>query len=115
MSHKVLYILWALIPLFFFLLALWSKLEQIGGKKRQEHPEDFLKQGLFVLFCVFIAMGIDYSILAPFHEAVMPSIVPLALLQVLLLPFVLLVVAKIMGPTKDILISKAPSSERKRR
>ena len=115
MFQKVLYVIWFLFPVFFLLMALWSKLEQVGGKKRQEHPEDFLRQGVFVLCCVLVAVGINEYVLPRVVAAYSPEAVPLQFYQVVLLPLVLLIGAKIMGPTSDLKISKPPDLSRKRR
>ena len=109
MLQKVLYVLWFLLPLFFFSLALWSKLEQVGGKKQQDHPSDFIRQGIFVLICVCIAIGIDQYLLKYFYDSLGLTFAPFGFFQVLLLPFVLVVAAKVVGPTKDIQISKSPN------
>lgn len=107
-----LYIIWALIPIFFLLMALWSYLEKTAGKKKQERPGDLLKQGLFVGICAVASVLIDIYVLPSLVESVAQDYVPYAVFQVALFPMVLYLAAKIIGPTKDIKIAKAPSSSR---
>lgn len=99
-----LYILWFLIPAFFFLLALWAKLEQLGGSVKKQNPKDFFQQGFFVLVCVLICVVIDRYILADLVNNFAPEIMTLGFFQAILLPAVLLIGAKIIGPTQEILI-----------
>lgn len=111
MLDNVLYFIWGAIPAFFFLMALWSWLEKVGGKKRQERPEDFLRQGFFVLGCVIMAFIIEAHVLKDL-VAMVPyaNTAPYGIYQVVLLPFLLYAASKIVGPTKDIKIDKAPKT-----
>ena len=104
------YVVWALIPLFFFLMALWSLLEKFSGKKKHERPGDLFKQGLFVLFCVLVSIAIDYYLLPAIADSIDFGYIPYGVYQLILLPSVLYMAAKIIGPTKPIQIAKAPSS-----
>ena len=105
---KFLYAIWLAVPLFFFLMALWAKLEQISKSAKRQNPGDFMRQGTFVLFCVFAAMAIDQYLLVPSISPSLPSWLPAAFLQVLLLPVILLMAARSLGGTKPIKIKKAP-------
>ena len=105
-----LYIIWGLIPLFFFLMALWSLLEKFSGKKKHERPGDLFRQGLFVLLCVLISIAIDHYLLPTISESIDFGYIPYGVYQLILLPSVLYIAAKIIGPTKPIQIDKAPSS-----
>lgn len=104
----LLYCLWGLLPLTFFVLALWSQLERIGGKKKHEKPGEFLRQGLFVLICVLVAVGIERFVLPWLMTAFLSRLAPLEFFQIVLLPFILVIGAQLVGPSKEILISKAP-------
>ena len=115
MLQKILYILWFMLPLFFFGLALWSKLEKVGGKKQQDHPSDFIRQGVFVLFCVLIAVGIGQCFLKSFVDFLAIPGLPFGFLQWMLLRLVLWLLAQLIGPTKDIQISKSPNPSRGKR
>jgi hypothetical protein len=105
-----LYIIWGLVPLFFFLMALWSVLEKFSGKKKHERPGDLFKQGLFVLFCVLLSIAIEHYLLPTIADSVSFGYIPYGVFQLTLLPLVLYIAAKIIGPTKPIQITKAPSS-----
>lgn len=113
--HTALYVVWFILPAFFFLVALWAKLEALSGKTKREKPGDFVKNGFFVLACVLLAVLIDTYFLEHLVDNLVPFL-PLALFQILLLPFILLVAAKLLGGSKEIRISKAPrTSQRKKR
>lgn len=109
----LLYVIWFLIPLFFFSIALWSTLESAGGKHKRENPGDFFRQGVFALVCVLISVAIDQTVLEGLVGTFSPDFIPLGVYQVLLLPFILYLAARILGPTQDIRIKKAPRSGRK--
>lgn len=111
-----LYIIWLLIPGFFFLLALWAKLEKMGKSSQKQNPADFFRQGTFLLICVVISIIID----ALFLDAIVGMLdfmsFPKGVFQFLLLPVVCVLLAMVIGPSKEIRIGKAPRpSERKRR
>ncbi len=103
-----LYIIWFLFPLAFFVMALWAGLEKVSNRQKKENPGDFLKQGTFVLVCVLISILLDQFALDSVMQTVIGDYLPLGFLQVMLLPVVLYIGAKVLGPTKSILISKAP-------
>jgi hypothetical protein len=103
--QTALYITWFIFPTFFFLLALWAKLEQFSGQQKRHNPADLLKQGLFVLVCVLLCIGIDKTLLPFVADLIDPVMIPLGFYQALLLPVVLLVSAKLVGGSKSILIS----------
>lgn len=111
------YIIWAIIPLFFFSMALYAKLEQISNKAKKQNPADFMRQGVFVLVCVVICLVIDQQILEGLVTKYSPEFIPLGFYQILLLPLVLYLAAMAFGPSKDLRISNpsTPSSKNKRR
>jgi hypothetical protein len=114
--HTFFYAVWLGIPLIFFLLALWSKLEALSGRQIKDRPDDISRQGIFLLFCALIAIGIDYYLLDAFYANFSPDWIPLGFYKVVLLPIVFVIAGKIIGPTKDIMISKYPKpSERKKK
>lgn len=111
----LLYGAWIALPLFFFLTALWGKLETASDKRKREDVRDFFYQGIFVSVCVGIAIIIDQYFLEAIANSLAPEYLPLGFFQVILLPFILLVAAKVIGPSADIRITKAPRpTERKR-
>jgi len=110
---KFLYAVWFAIPAVFFLTALWAKLEQLSHSPKHHNPRDFMRQGFFVLLCVLLAVAADRYLLPAIP---LPDWMPLAFVQVLLLPLILLITARLVGGTKPIQIAKAPRpSERRRR
>jgi len=113
--HTALYVIWFLCPTLFFLLALWSKLEHIGGRLKRDNPADLLSQGAFVLVCVLISIAIDKTLLPAVADTLAPTVLPLGFYQALLLPFVLVVAAKIYGGSKAILITSNKTPKPKQR
>lgn len=112
-----LYVLWCLLPLFFLTMALWTKLEEISTKQvKSDGAGDFFRQGIFVLICVIISFGIDFtmleSLVAPFTD-----FVPIGFFRIALLPSVLYLAALVAGPSKAIRITKAsrPTEKGRRR
>lgn len=85
-------------------MALWIKLERVSGKTKTENPKDLFNQGLFTLGAVFAAVFIDKFFLASIVETIGLDLFPLGFYQVLLLPLILLVAAKLVGPSKGIFI-----------
>lgn len=109
-----LYIIWGLLAAFFFLVSLWGLLERWSGKQKAQNPGDFLQQGIFVLVCVLISVAIDQYILTDLVASLSPDWIPIGFYEVLLLPLVLLIGAKIVGPSKDLTITKNPRPTEKR-
>jgi hypothetical protein len=102
--HSLLYLLWFLLPCVFFLLALWIKLERVGSKNKKDNPKDLFHQGLFILGCVLVSVVIDQTVLQSLVEATVGDTLPLGFYQFFLLPLILLIGAKIVGPSQKILI-----------
>ncbi|MCB0311568.1 MAG: hypothetical protein KDD42_10045, partial [Bdellovibrionales bacterium] len=100
-------------PAFFFAIGIWSALEKFSSsrKTRTENPKDFFRQGFFVLGCVAICILIDLTILEDIVSAVSSEWLPLGFYQMILLPIVLLVGARLIGPSKDITIPKKNSRQ----
>ncbi len=107
--RTIFYVAWLGIPFIFFTLALWSKLEEMSGLPKKDRPGDLMRQGGFMLICGCLAVGFDYFFLDSLYVSLSPPFVPFELYELLLLPVVLLVAAKFIGPSKDIKISKAPN------
>lgn len=110
-----LYVIWFLIPAFFFLTALWSFLERLGGKEQKATGMDAFRQGIFVLGCVAMCVLIDRTVLEDLVATLAPDWLPLGFFEALLLPFILFVAAKVFGGSKEILITKAPKPSQVRR
>ena len=110
----IIYFLWALIPLFFFLLALYSFLEKTAGKQKSERPGDLLRQGLFVTLCVAASIAIDIYLLPILIVNFFGDLIPRIVLQIVLLPIVLALGAMLYGPTRDIRIERPPEIKKPR-
>lgn len=109
------YICWFLLPLTFFGLATYAKLEQLGGSVRRQNPKELFQQGFFVLGCVLVCCVIDRYLLKDLADSFMPDLIPLGFYQIILLPVILLIGAKLVGPTRDILISRKSGQQRRKR
>ncbi|MCB0333570.1 MAG: hypothetical protein KDD55_08735 [Bdellovibrionales bacterium] len=109
--QTALYILWILVPLTYFLLALWSRLEQAThiqkGKKRSKEASDLLSQAYFVTGCSIATYFVD-RYFAQEIEPFLPSFIPLGFVQIMILPLMLLIGGYIVGGSKPIRIEKAP-------
>jgi len=114
-STSFLYVVWFLIPAAFFLLALWSKLEQIGKAGKHESTSDLIHQGFFVLVCVLIAVLIDRFLLEKAVTAYSPDLLPIGFYQTILLPLILVIGAKLVGSSKEIKITKTTHTSSMRR
>lgn len=109
---KFWYVVWLMFPLCFFLIALWSKLEALGGKSRKENPGDIMRQGFFLLICALVCIGFDHYLLPGLYEYIESDWLPYGLLQFMLFPAVLYLAAVTIGPSVDIRITRAPSPTR---
>ncbi len=95
-------------------MALWSKLEQAGGRTKRENVGDLARQGLFVLACVGVAVAVNEYLLSDTVAMLSPDFIPLGFYQILLLPFVLYIGAFVVGGSKEIRITKAPRVSQKK-
>lgn len=108
--HTFLYIIWFALPTLLFVMALWSKLEQMSGSPKKQDPIQFFKQALFLLACVLLAVTIDTFFLKDLWAMVSPEFITLGFWQVMLLPVILIIGAKLIGGSKVIRISSARRS-----
>lgn len=115
--HLALYIIWFAVPVAFFGLALWSKLEQMSsGGSRGRDGGDLGRQGIFVLVAALLALAIDRYLVLPHAATVLPSWLPTGVVQIALFPLVLLVQARLIGPSQDIVLGRrVRPGERSRR
>lgn len=115
--QTALYIIWFLIPIFFFVLALWSKLEHISSKGalHGRQAKDFFIQGSFVLGCVLVALFIDLYTFDAFIRPALPPSIPTGFVKIILLPLILLIGAKVVGGSKPVRIVKAPRVSKNRK
>ena len=113
MVTKVFYVVWFLIPLAFFTVALWAKLEQIAKSPRRQNPGDFFRQGVFLLLCAILSVLIDHFLLWRLDGTPLADWLPLYVFQLLLLPAVWLVCACLFGGSQQIGI-KDPAKNKPR-
>lgn len=106
--HTALYIIWFLLPAGMLLVALWAKLEQIGKKDAREHALDYIKSAIFLFVSALIAVAIDTYMLEDLVSALSPDFIPLSFYQLMLLPLILVIGAKLVGGSKAISIDRAP-------
>lgn len=104
----LLYIIWWSIPVFFFFMALWAYLESRRIEGKLDSYKDFFRQGIFVTCCVIASILIDRYFLAWVSTNIFMDALPLGFFQVLLLPFVMLIAAYLVGGSDEIRILRAP-------
>ncbi|MCI5065514.1 hypothetical protein MRY87_07310 [bacterium] len=112
--------IWIGVPVLFFLLALWSYLEQASvvkrGKKRNEEPRDLFRQALFLTGCSAVTAFIDFLIIQGGHvDFLFGEWVPKPMVRVFLLPAVLYLAAITIGQTRRPKIDKLPRPSEKYR
>lgn len=110
-SPTILYSIWALLPLLYFILALWGKLEQMSKSVSKQNPEDFSRQAIFLLCCVGVGILAD-KFLLPSLAGMLPSFIPFGFLQVILLPIILLIGSMLIGGKEPPKIQR-PGMQRK--
>jgi len=123
MFINVLYGIWFLLPLFFFTLALWAWLERLSKSPKRQNPKDFMRQGTFLLGSAVLALLINEYVLQEGAADLLPNWLPLTFVQIMLLPIILLLGAKMFGGTTPISIqrpgskshSQAKAAQKKRR
>lgn len=109
LADYTLYAIWFIFPLFFYTLALWGKLERLSGNRNREDPVDYLRNGSILLLCALASLFFDLYLL---DSLLMPIVgellMPRTFYRIILFPIVLLLAAKILGPSKEIKIARAP-------
>jgi hypothetical protein len=109
----IIWILWVLFATIFYLLGLWSALECRRKGLSMQEARDLFKQALFITVCVVFAMVVDHFGLPIFKNAYLDD-VGYGVARVLLLPLILMVAAVLIGPTKPIRVTRAPTLNRNR-
>lgn len=90
-------------------MGFWALLEKASGAVQKQNIRDFFNQGIFVSACVLISIFIDRYLLEAIVNYLGSEWFSLNFARIVLLPFVLLMAAKITGGSKDIMITKAPT------
>jgi uncharacterized membrane protein len=111
--HTALYVIWFLCPTFFFVLALWAKLEQMSGSVKKHDPISLFRQGVFLLICVLIACLVDTYVLEGMVASLSPDFIPLGFYQIMLLPVILVIGAQVIGPSSTLLIGAKKEGSRR--
>lgn len=109
----VLYAVWILLPVTFFSLATYAKLEMLSGSIKKHNPQDLFHQAIFLSIAVALTILVDQYILVHAVDY-LPSFIPLGFLQIILLPLVLLAGARQFGGSKQIMI-EGPGKNKYRR
>lgn len=112
--------MWVLVPVAFFLMALWSWLEQSTqvrkGKKRSEEPQDLTKQAIFLSICSIIAWGVDALIIQSGSvDFLFGEWTPKPMVRFFVYPLILYIGAVTVGQTKRPSIDKLPRPSEKYR
>lgn len=108
-----LYLLWFGFPTLFFLLALATKLDRVAGKERNENPKDFFSSGIFLLEGAICTVFIERLFLKNFVDATFGNLMPYGFFQFFLWPLVLLIGARLIGPSTKILIGEQKTTRPK--
>ena len=106
MFRTIVYICWGLLALFFYLMALYGYLEKLSkdGSNR-EKPEDYFRSAIFVTGCAAVAWVIDQFLLQSLVD-LLAGLIPIEFYQVIVLPVVLVIGAKLVGGADQIRITK---------
>ena len=99
-SDYILYTLWILVPIFYFMVILWSKLESLSSSKPPEDFVNYTRQGVITGCIVIVCIFIDRAILPGLVKAIFGEALPLMFFRIMLLPAVLYLTAKLLGPSK---------------
>lgn len=105
------YILWGLVPVFFFCILCISSLEKYFGKKKTEKPGDFLRSFLFTTACYALFAFVDYTVLDFLYNDIAMQFFPRNALLFLTYPILLWIGAKCIGGSEEIRVSRAPGKK----
>lgn len=112
-AERIIIGIWVLAPVVFLLFALWAVLER-SAKNKSTHPSEYVKHAAFLAGCGIIAYLIHRYMLDSLI-ALIPATLPRNLYLLLLWPAILFFGAKILGPSRDIMIENAPNLSRRKR
>lgn len=108
LAQRIIIGLWIFAPVVFLLLALWAVLER-SAKNKATHPSEYLSAAAFLGVCGIVSYGI-HRILLDWLLALVDTGLPRNLFLLMVWPMVLFIGAKITGPSRRIMIEKAPNS-----
>lgn len=73
----------------------------------REDLGDNVRQFIFLLICVFVCIGLDRWFIPWFSNELLTGMLPTGFFRIIAFPCVLLVLGKLIGPSKAIKINKA--------
>ncbi len=114
MFHSV-YILWALLPLSFLLLAGWAISKRFFGVSGREYPSRYLSQCLFCSVALAIAIYLDQYLLEDAVDALTDGMLDVTIARWLLFPGILVGMAwiqKLLTKKPEQLPSKYATARR---
>ncbi|HMO01993.1 MAG TPA: hypothetical protein PKD37_01255 [Oligoflexia bacterium] len=103
--NYLLYGVWIFIPLFFYIVAFLGWLDSISNnkKKQYDNPGDYFRQGVFCTVAVIITFALDIFVLKVYYQQLtITEYIPTGMMRVFLLPIVLIILAVVVGPSKEI-------------
>jgi len=112
-AQNVIFAFWVAAPALFLLFALWAALER-SAKNKATHPGEYLKHAVFLTAAGVVAYVIHLFVL-DYVIAFIPGELPRNLYLLLLWPAILFFGAQLLGPSRDIMIEKAPDLARRRK
>ncbi len=93
MTFHSVYILWLLLPTWFFLYGIWAFGKRFGKRPIREHPEEYFIPGLFTGAGLLVAIWLDQTIYEELVNTVTMGMVDVIIARWLLYPAILLVMA----------------------
>ena len=102
----ILYSIWFLIPLIFYLLALWGRLEQMSSGQPHHHVIDLLHQGHFTLAVAVVSVAVDRFLLPKIVAIPALDFVSPLFLQIVTFPAIALILASAFGPSGEIRVGR---------
>lgn len=103
-----------LFPLTYLLIFLWGLIGKVSNKDKGQSNTDFFYQFLFVSAATTITLLIDYFIL-PYIFPYLPELLPQGVVRFVLFPITFAILAKIIGPSKEIKIDIRNEGKLRRR
>lgn len=88
MFHAV-YVIWALLPLVFLVLAGWAFSKRFFGVSGREYPSSYLSQFFFCLVAFVVSIYLDQYVLEDAVEALTAGMLDIIIARWLLFPGIL--------------------------
>lgn len=94
------YLIWALLPISLFLLALWGIVKRAAKQRGREYPADNFRQGIYCLVLLFVAVWLDQQYLSDIASDLASDDLAASVIRLLIYPAVLLIAAMIQKKVK---------------